>query len=515
MARIDPSHTEPGHGAVVSGAPRVVDEAANATPGSRIASPPIDRAETLALLAISLGAALLRAYRLDAADLWLDEANTVLVTSQPLGAMLAELRATDVHPPLFYLLVGVTLQLSWSELGLRALPYLFGVIAIPLVWLVARDLAGRWAGLTAAALAAVWAPLVAFSQEGRMYSLLAALELTAAWALIRALEGGGRRWWVAFTLCSTLALYTHNLAGLFLAAHVLAALWVTRRWRAPFVAGLVAGLLYLPWVPSALTQLVELSGDDGWLGPQTPLWIPALTLVNLLAGTELRHGLLSPRFVMQHAYLLAPACVLLFLGWRRLRARPVARRVFLGTALLPVLITLALSQITRIYVDKTFLVAALVMIVIAAAAAPRRPRRVEGLAILAAVLLLGAAQLWLVTANWSTPHETYRALVVNLSAARREGDLVVVTPPFIDRPLTYASRRLGVNLNPREVAVEDLEATFQGDAARVWIVTSGVWDPFEAADSVAEIAPRGAYQAIWQRYYPDRGLRLVLFERRG
>ncbi|HEY8478012.1 MAG TPA: glycosyltransferase family 39 protein, partial [Chloroflexota bacterium] len=204
--------------------------------------------ETAALALITVGGAAVRAYRLDAADLWLDEANTLLRGIQPLGLMLRELATADVHPPLFYLLLKAPLAFSTSELALRVLPWLFGVLQIPLAYLIARDLNGPAAGLVAALLTAVSAPLVVFSQEGRMYSLLALLVLAATWSLVRALERSDARWWAAFALASTAALYTHNMAGLFLVAHLLAAIGSAPTRRIVGV-GAVCLALYLPWLP--------------------------------------------------------------------------------------------------------------------------------------------------------------------------------------------------------------------------------------------------------------------------
>src|SRR5436190_8845156 len=87
-------------------------------------------AVTAAVVLTSLLGAALRAYRLGANDLWLDEANTVLVAQQALPAMLERLRLDDVHPPLFYLLVKLPLALGSSELALRCLPWLVGALTV-------------------------------------------------------------------------------------------------------------------------------------------------------------------------------------------------------------------------------------------------------------------------------------------------------------------------------------------------------------------------------------------------
>lgn len=457
-----------------------------------------------------LAGALLRAYGLDAADLWLDEANTVVVAAQPVDSLLRELAAEDVHPPLFYLLVHLPLALSRSEAGLRAVPWLFGVLSIPLAYLVARDLSGRRAGGVAAVLAAFSAPLVAFSQEGRMYSLLACLELAAAWCLIRALETGGR-WWLGFAATSILALYTHNIAVLYLVAHLAAAVWCgapPRRvalWSGVILAG------YAPWLPIAAAQAVRVQAEGGWLGPPPPAWIPGVTLVNLLLGTELRHGLLWPRFALERPYLLAPALPLLAFGWRRLRGRPAARRVLLATGLAPLGLALGLSQATRIYVDKSFLAGSLLLIVVMSASAARVAGRDRHGWLLAVAALL-VAQLWAVAWSWQAPRDSYRGLVRDLLAEWQPSDQVQAVPWFLARPLRFYLERAGASLPVLE-ARSTGEPPEAAGAARLWVVT-GPWDDHPASLAAARWRERMDYSLAGERHYPDPSLRLALYTHR-
>ncbi len=467
--------------------------------------------DALALASIVAAGAALRAYRLGAADLWLDEANTVLRVLQPLDTMLAELVTMDVHPPLFYVLLRLPLAVSASEIALRLLPWLFGVMTIPLAYAIGRDLGGRLPGLVAAALVGVSAPLIAFSQEGRMYSLLAVLQLFATWSLIRALEGYGRRWWIGYTAASTAALYTHNLAALFVIAQLSVPLFTRRHARQAVISGSVAFALYLPWLPSAMHQVLSVSGSDGWLGEPPPLWLPAITVVNLLAGTELRDGLLSPRFALNHLYLLAVVVPLLFVGWRRLSSRPAAQYIVLATLCVPIVLSLALSQLTRIYVDKTFLVDSALFVIVMALGVPATMTRPSIAGPLVAVALVGVFQVWAVSANWTTPREQYALLVADLQLRQRAADVVVATPAFMGRPLGYYVQRSAVatTVQPREAS--ELEPTFAGTAPRLWVVTGGPWNPL-SADVVG--GARGQYRLESVASYPDASARLYRFVRR-
>ena len=58
------------------------------------------------LLLLTLAAFALRVYRLDAQDIWWDEARNIDVATRPLG-QIASAPELDIHPPVyFYLLHG-------------------------------------------------------------------------------------------------------------------------------------------------------------------------------------------------------------------------------------------------------------------------------------------------------------------------------------------------------------------------------------------------------------------------
>jgi uncharacterized membrane protein len=471
------------------------------------------KALLLALAFITLVGAALRWYRLERADLWLDEALTVFMVSQPLGPMLREIATEDVHPALYFLLVRVPTTIWPTELGLRLVPFLFGVLSIPLAAAVATDLVDRRAGLAAAGFVAVSAPLVAFSQDGRMYAQLAAFELMAAWSLIRGLRDGDRRWFLGFSLCSALALYTHNVGGLFFAAHVAAGLLQAGRRVAVVLASGLTLALYLPWLPTVVAQTQRFDGVGGWYGPSPPWWLPLVTLVNLLAGTELRDGIPSARFAFDHLYLLSGAVALLAVGWKRLAPRPEARRVLLATLLGPIVLEMLLSLASRVYMDKTLLAGALVLSVVMAASFGTRertqPASLNGPLLAAALVVV--LQLWAVTANWATPRESYRDLVAHLALHAQPGDTLHAAPWFLGRPLRYYLARTDAPIEAYEVRAASPEDIPEG-TDRLWVV-SGPWEDYPEAIAARRWRERFHYASVWQGGFPDDGLRLTLYTR--
>jgi outer membrane biosynthesis protein TonB len=95
--------------------------------------------------------------------------------------MLRWIVRIDQHPPLYYALLHGWMRLVGdSEFAVRTLSALFGTLTVPVIYRLARRIAGKTAGLLAALILAVSPFHVRFAQEARMYTLLA---LEAALAL--------------------------------------------------------------------------------------------------------------------------------------------------------------------------------------------------------------------------------------------------------------------------------------------------------------------------------------------
>ncbi|MBU1878482.1 MAG: glycosyltransferase family 39 protein, partial [Chloroflexi bacterium] len=174
--------------------------------------------------------------------------------------------ATDIQPPLYYLLLRPWLLLAGdSEFVLRFLSLFFGVLTVPLLVVVARRLFGPRAGLLAGLLAAAAPLYVWYAQEARMYTLLTFLGLLSSYLLLRALDRPSRRIWLAYTLVSALALYTHYFAVFLLVFHLLyclahhlprrANLHAERPISNLLVSQLFVIIAFLPWLPFMFVRL--------------------------------------------------------------------------------------------------------------------------------------------------------------------------------------------------------------------------------------------------------------------
>jgi uncharacterized membrane protein len=166
-------------------------------------------------------------------------------------------RLSNPRPLLYllnYILVRPTLGLN--EFGLRLLPALFGVLAVPTVYFIGRRLVSSRAGLFAALLVALSPFHIYQSQYARYWSLAFLLSAAYPFALHFGIRDHSARWLISGAVLAVLAVLAHPVAifpagGLILYYLVgvrredLARLWSKPMFRWIGLALLVVGLILL------------------------------------------------------------------------------------------------------------------------------------------------------------------------------------------------------------------------------------------------------------------------------
>jgi mannosyltransferase len=212
------------------------------------------------LLALMLISAFMRSRYMNG-QFWMDEALSVGISSHSLASIPGVLHH-DGSPPLYYLMLHVWMSaFGSSETSTHALSLVFGVLTVPAGAWVAWSLFGRRAGLIAAVLFAFNPFLTAYSQETRMYTLMALLGLLATAGFIHGFIYRRRRYLILFAICQALMLYTHAW-GIFFgvgAALALIPVWAVSEDRRALIRDAFlsfggAALLYVPWLPTLLYQ---------------------------------------------------------------------------------------------------------------------------------------------------------------------------------------------------------------------------------------------------------------------
>jgi len=158
-----------------------------------------------------------------------DEAVAGLISARPLGDVLHTVILDRGGAPLHFLLAHFALAIDTTPETLRWVSVVFALATVPLCYDLARRIAGRSAGLIAAALAVTSQLLLIYGTFGRMYSLFAFASALAADLFVRGLEQPQRRPALAAAAAALLPLAVHPFGVFLLAAEAAAALWLWRR----------------------------------------------------------------------------------------------------------------------------------------------------------------------------------------------------------------------------------------------------------------------------------------------
>jgi len=218
-----------------------------------------------------------------AASVWLwgglsfDEVLSVSVASQPLSEMWTYLR-WEMHPPLHFLYLKAWLNLFGSSAGvIRLSAVLLGLLSIGSMYLLGREIfQSRKVGLYAALLVSLSVGTVVHSVIARMYGLLFLLGTLSFYLFWRAaimprVDNGykSKLYWIAYTVITLLAIYTHLTALLIPAIQLLYLLYLRSKqaltplvFRKFFIAAFVYTLFYLPWFVNFVSlRLVAFDGS--------------------------------------------------------------------------------------------------------------------------------------------------------------------------------------------------------------------------------------------------------------
>lgn len=225
------------------------------------------------LLAIVIGF-VLRYYGLGKGFFDIDEVWQYQSSSYNFGQIIPKLWPD--HSPLFFFLSHVFLKLhpTRDEAYLRFPAMIFGVLFIPAIYLLAKSLFNRTTALVAAILATIWPVLITYSQEYRMYTLVALLCTLSAYFLFEGFKTNNWLHWLGFAVTNVINLYTHYIAlflvtaeafyvGLYLAIFLLQLFKILpakiaskfiyaqtslKTFILTIASFILVGLLYLPWL---------------------------------------------------------------------------------------------------------------------------------------------------------------------------------------------------------------------------------------------------------------------------
>jgi hypothetical protein len=194
-----------------------------------------------------------------------------------LKRILNAVKYSDTSPPLYYILTAGWLHFFGSgDLALRSFSLFFWICSLPVFFLLATRLFDKTTATWSTLLYAL-APLsVYYSTEGRMYSLLWFLTLSAGWLTLKINNHPLKiRFWAGWAIVCSLALLTHYF---FIFIFLWLASWLKTKLKnnsAPYYWPTLLVLigLILPWYLHLPEQMFAFKITSQWLAKPTDLTI--------------------------------------------------------------------------------------------------------------------------------------------------------------------------------------------------------------------------------------------------
>jgi mannosyltransferase len=291
-----------------------------------------------------------RLFHLGKQSLWIDEAWSFAVAVAPLKISLENILATGNHVPLYFLMLRPVSLIGGSETILRFPSVVFGVLSIPMIYQVGRLCLGKSAGLLGAFLLALNPFHLWYSQEARMYSMVAFSVLGSIYFFLRAIKENALKSWGGLVIFSALAYGTHYFAlqiALVQFAFILCRFPILyRAFRKWIICQGLAFLPIIPWLIAYFSQEVVAIGI-GWITRPT-LLAPLETLWTFTSSCD---SILTPIGLFFVGLLLLQ-------GFLSRQPSHRDHKLFLALWLvLPIMATWLISQRRPIYVHRYLIIA--------------------------------------------------------------------------------------------------------------------------------------------------------------
>jgi O-antigen/teichoic acid export membrane protein len=392
--------------------------------------------------------------------LWLDEVTSVTQARMSFGAMIQNLRTTDVHPPLYFAVLWATIRWlgSSGEMAVRFPSIIAGSLVVPMLYALGKEAYDRRTGMVAAVVGSVAPLMVWYSQEARMYALLMLFGVIALWAQVRVLKRGGAFPWVVYALSSAAMVWTQYFGLWQVLAQQLVfvgVIWRRRRQGDPvrdlalgWVVSAVAVVVALyPLVPFAYHQfVVNQTAGRGFGGPSNVGTAASLSgnhigIYSVLANFIWAVGGYHSPAVMALLGALWPLGMLVALALLGRRRQPVTTLMVLAAAI-PMLGMFALGLVKPALFDVRYLstiVPVLVVLIARGLSGFIASPRLFGIG-LAATLLVMVGALADQQLNGTNPRlYDFRGALQQVDRQAKPGDVVLYDPEDIAQVVAYYS----------------------------------------------------------------------------
>jgi hypothetical protein len=307
----------------------------------------------LSLLAATTGVdAALRFYSLSAKSFWFDEGVSVAIARLDWYNFARILWRREANMSLYYLLLRYWLHFGGSEFFVRSLSVVFAIASVPVIYLLGRCLFDSRVGLIAAALLAVNAYHVQYSQDARSYSLMVFLCLLSGLYFLKCLAQPSPRNHVLYVLSSALAVYAQFFSALLVIAQYVSLSFLAEEQLAPQMRARIRS--DARWIGLLVSPVIVFVATTG-TGPLRWVQRPSLNDLSTFALHLAGNG--GPWLLIA---CVAACGAALLPDWRMRRLLRVPwefwrYRFLVCWLLFPILLTLLLSLIKSLFVPRYFI----------------------------------------------------------------------------------------------------------------------------------------------------------------
>lgn len=398
-------------------------------------------------------------------SLWFDEAFSWRLIQFPFFEFLSR-AASDVHPILYYLLLGLwcaplyLLKLSISLFWLRFFSVILSVGTVAGIYFAGKILfQSKWISITAALLLAVSAFQIQYAWEARMYALGTLLLCLCFAFLFKTIQAKTNKiaWrnGIIFGLLTGALFHVHyfmffSIAAIFLFVFIHSLLEIIKpsslrkKTIFPLIASLfLAMAIFTPWFPAFLKQRAQVQ-QSYWIPPMDNWSIPN-TMSRLLLGgvNDFSH----------RTSLVCSALVILVLLAPLIWGKKKSDLLLVLSFVVPFAGSWWLSRGTSIYQDRYFVFASIALILLVARCISFFPARFYFRSIL--VILLACYGFYNVTQFWSSLH--FQDHPGTIAAAKyieenaKKNEPILVSSSFIYFPIAFhltSGVRFGIADNP-------------------------------------------------------------------
>lgn len=402
---------------------------------------------------------------------WHDESYSAVLIERSIGGII-KTTANDVHPPLYYIVLK-----AWSALFgdtmpiLRLSSVLFMLLAVLIIWrtLISEKVIKKWPIFVLAIM--LFGPFtLRYGFEARMYAFGALLVAIAFWLQMKIIKQKAFNWryGLGLGLVFAAALLTHNFLSFFVVATAVFTamnVGVKNLFKASFfktqksaqvktmvMSYAIAGVLFLPWLPSMIGQFSKVTFGGFWIGP---LKVETPTSMLLNSMTYLPQWMVSGWVAVILFVVLVAILALLYRGYKiSVNSSAGLYSILMVVVPLILLVIISLPPLRSAFQDRylsfygSFLYA-LIGIGMVSLLEKRSKLNIFAVTIVIFGVLAGVAQV-LVTGNnqgyTPNPHYMSNEIIQAAKQANADNPVVLVSNDlgyFFD--LRVVSRHTGIN----------------------------------------------------------------------